>query len=265
MSETAKEGRYIYSVVSSEVESDLGDVGIEESRVHLVSFEDIAAVVHSCPAEPYVTKDDERAKGWVLEHSYVIDLATERFGTVLPFSFDVIFIGDDEAVRDWLEENYDLLKGELERVKGKAEYSVQIFCDEEKLTEKIVMADPELQRLKDSLEKMPKGTAYLYQKKLDLKIKEGLLEETARLAKELGAKIDELSDEVKIEKKVSWVPDKYKEKMMVASFSCLVRHDGVEALGDFLEEIDKEDESSVRFSGPWAPFSFVHLNKGTRR
>ena len=264
MSETAKEGRYIYSVVSSGPVSDLGDVGIEENRVRLVPFGDIAAVVHSCPAEPYVTKDDERAKEWVLEHSYVIDLATERFGTVLPFSFDVIFIGDDEAVRDWLEENYDLLKGELERVKGEAEYSVQIFCDEETLTEKIVTADPELQRLREGIEKMPKGTAYLYQKKLDLKIKEGLLEETARLAKELGAKIDELADEVKIEKKVSWVPDKYKEKMMIAAFSCLMRHDGVEAFGDLLEEIDKEDEYSVRFSGPWAPFSFVQL-KGTRR
>jgi hypothetical protein len=264
MSETAKEGRYIYSVVSSGPESDLGDVGIEENRVRLVPFGDIAAVVHSCLAEPYVTKDDERAKEWVLEHSYVIDLATERFGTVLPFSFDVIFIGDDEAVRDWLEENYDLLKGELERVKGEAEYTVQIFCDEEKLTEKIVTADSELQRLRDGIENMPKGTAYLYQKKLDLKIKDGLLEETARLAKELGAKIDELADEVKIEKKVSWVPDKYKEKMMIAAFSCLMRHDGVEAFGDLLEEIDKEDEYSVRFSGPWAPFSFVQL-KGTRR
>ncbi len=264
MSETAKEGRYIYSVVSSGPESDLGDVGIEENRVRLVPFGDIAAVVHSCLAEPYVTKDDERAKEWVLEHSYVIDLATERFGTVLPFSFDVIFIGDDEAVRDWLEENYDLLKGELERVKGEAEYTVQIFCDEEKLTEKIVTADSDLQRLRDGIENMPKGTAYLYQKKLDLKIKDGLLEETARLAKELGAKIDELADEVKIEKKVSWVPDKYKEKMMIAAFSCLMRHDGVEAFGDLLEEIDKEDEYSVRFSGPWAPFSFVQL-KGTRR
>jgi hypothetical protein len=263
MSETAKECRYIYSVVSSRAESDLGDVGIEESRVYLVPHGEIAAVVHSCTVEPYVTKDDEKAKEWVLEHSYVIDLATDRFGTVLPFSFDVIFLGDDEAVRGWLEENYDLLKGELERVKGKAEYSVQIFCDEEKLTEKILTANTELQRLRDGIEKMPKGTAYLYQKKLDLKIKEGLLEETARLAGELGAKIDELADEVKIEKKVSWVPDRYKDKMMIVAFSCLVRHDGVEALGDLLEEIDKEDESSVRFSGPWAPFSFVQL-KGSR-
>lgn len=264
MSEAAKEGRYIYSVVSCGVESDLGDVGIEESRVRLIPHGDIAAVVHSCPAEPYVTEDDEKAKEWVLEHSYVIDLATERFGTVLPFSFDIIFIGDDEVVRGWLEENYDLLKGELERVRGKAEYIVQIFCDEETLRERIVAADPELQRLRASIEKMPKGTAYLYQKKFDLKIKEGLLEETARLTKELGAKIDEIADEVKIETKVSWVPDEYKEMMMVAAFSCLVHHDGVEALGDLLEEVDKKEESSVRFSGPWAPFSFVQL-KGTGR
>jgi len=259
MSETVKEGRYVYSVVSSGVESDLGDVGIEDSRVYLVSHGEIAAVVHSCMAEPYVTKDDEKAKEWVLEHSYVIDLATDRFGTVLPFTFDIIFIGDDDSVRFWLEENYDLLKEELERVKDKAEYSVQIFCDENQITEKILTANPELKKLRDDIEKMPKGTAYLYQKKLDLKIKEKLLEETTRLAGKFSEEINKLADEIRIEKKVSWVPDKYKEKMMIAAFLCLVREDLVEELGNLLEEIDKGEGFAVRFSGPWAPFSFVQI------
>ena len=262
MNEAMKEGRYIYSVVSSAVESELGDVGIGESRVYLVPCGEIAAVVHSCVAEPYVTKDEEKAKEWVLEHSYVIDLATDRFGTLIPFSFGVIFIGDDDSVRFWLEENYDLLKEELEKVRGRSEYTVQIFCDEDLIKEKIVTSDPELLKLRDEIEKMPKGTAYIYQKKLGLKVKEELIKETNRLAGEFGVYIEELVDEVKIEKKVSWIPDKYKGMMMIAAFLCLVSDGNVDALGNLLDGIDKREGFSVRFSGPWAPFSFVQL-KGT--
>ncbi|HII07607.1 MAG TPA: GvpL/GvpF family gas vesicle protein [Methanotrichaceae archaeon] len=259
MSETAGEGRYIYSVVKADIESNLGDVGIENSNVYLVPNRDIAAVVHSCVAEPYTTHDDEKAKEWVLEHSYVIDCATNRFGTVLPISFDVIVAGDDDVVKDWLEDNYDFLKDELERVKDKAEYSVLIFCDEGQMADRIVSGNPELLKLKENIETMPKGTAYLYRRKFELKTKKELSEQVFKLAKDFSAEIRELVDSIKIEKKVSLVPEKYRGKMLVAALTCLVHHDRVEVLGNLLEEIDKREGLSVRFTGPWAPFSFVQL------
>jgi hypothetical protein len=50
--------------------------------------------------------------------------------------------------------------------------------------------------------------------------------------------------------------------MMIAAFLCLVSDGNVDALGNLLDGIDKREGFSVRFSGPWAPFSFVQL-KGT--
>ncbi len=44
---------------------------------------------------------------------------------------------------------------------------------------------------------------------------------------------------------------------MIMNLSCLVHKDRVVELGKELEKIEMNDGVSVRFSGPWAPFSFV--------
>jgi hypothetical protein len=59
----------------------------------------------------------------------VIDQAMKKFGSVLPFSFDVILKGDDSAIAMWLDKNYKILRENIENVQGKAEYTIQIYYD----------------------------------------------------------------------------------------------------------------------------------------
>lgn len=254
------DGRYVYSVVAGS-KFDFGNIGIKGCSVYTIPYKDIAVVVHSCLAEPYDTENDDEAKGWVLEHSYVIDCATKAFGTVLPFSFDVIIKGNDEAVRDWLSQNYDHLREELERVKGRAEYSIQIFFDEGPLSEAVLSQNPELSKLKADIDSMSKGTAYLYLRKLDLKIKEEVSKEISKLAEEFGSCIGEQADEVKVERKVPRVPENYRGKKLVVALNCLVRDEKVETLGNLLDDINGRKGFAVRFTGPWAPFSFARLKE----
>jgi len=254
-------GRYLYSVARTRDEVRLGVIGIEESPVYTVPFQDIAAVVHSCQPVPYGTKDQKLAEDWILEHNYVIDHATKRFGTVLPFSFDAIVRGDDEVIKGWLAENYEMLSTELHRVKDKDEYSVQIFYDDQKLKSRLLESDPGLKALKEKTEGMSPGKAYLLSRNLDIKLKDGLALELARLGVQFGKMVKELSDEVKADERKTWVPDKYKDKKMLASFSCLVHHDKVESLGLALDEINNMDGLAVRFTGPWAPFSFTEIGR----
>ncbi|TRZ68909.1 MAG: hypothetical protein D4Q77_00620 [Methanothrix sp.] len=259
--EQTEEGRYLYSIINSGAELSFGDIGIDDSDVYTIPHKDIAAVAHSCKARPYDTKDDEKVKEWILAHGYVIDQATKKFGTVLPFSFDVIVRGDDNTVKEWLDTNYNLFKGDLDRVEGKAEYSVQIFCDQEKLAEMIVSGDQEIAILKKKIEKMPKGVAYLLQRKLELKIKDGVSGEISRLAGDFGTKIRKHVWETKVEGKPSQVPEKYKDKMLVVALSCLVQDNNVGKLGRVLDEINHREGFAVRFTGPWAPFSFIRLKE----
>ena len=140
----AGEGRYLYCIINGGVEFNFGRIGIEDAEVYTIPYKDAAVVVHSCQAKPYVSKDEEKVKRWIFTHNYVIDKATELFGTVLPFSFDVIIKGDESTVKDWLSRNYGKFKEGLEKVKDKAEYTVQIFCDQDRLAEKILSEDEEL-------------------------------------------------------------------------------------------------------------------------
>jgi hypothetical protein len=255
------EGRYLYCIINSGVMLNLGSIGIEDSTVYTIPHEDIAAVVHSCKAMPYETNDNEKAKGWILAHNYVIDCATKKFGTVLPFSFDAIIKGNDDTLKDWLGKSCEKFEGELEKVKNKAEYSVQIFYEHEKLAEKLVNNDTELKGLKEKMEKMPKGAAYLLQRKYELKVKDAISAGIAKLAGEFGGRIREYAEEMKVQEKTSQVPEKYRDKKLIAALTLLVREDKVEKLGEVLEEINKRDGFAVRFTGPWAPFSFVGLKE----
>ncbi len=256
-----REGRYLYSVINSSAQLCFGDIGVNDNKVFTIPHKDIAAVVHSCQTEAHRTQDDGNAKEWILAHNYVIDYASKQFGTVLPFAFGTVVKGSDETVRNWLDENYEDLKNGLEKVKNKAEYSVQIFCDQDRLAKKLASSDQELKELKEKMEKMSKGAAYLIQRQFELKMKDAIAVEISMLATHCGSKIREHVEESKVEKKKSQVPEKYQGMKQIVALSCLVNEDKVEKLGEVLDEINNRDGFAVRFTGPWAPFSFVGLEK----
>ena len=251
------EARYLYCIAGGGEDLQLGNIGIEERMVYTIPRQDLAAVVHSCPPVPYNTSDNALAEGWVLEHSYVIDQAMKKFGTVLPFSFDVIIKGDDEVIRGWLDQNYERLQIELERLADRAEYSIQIFYDYDRYASEVLSGNCDLLSLKEKIEAQSRGKAYLLQRNLDLKLKDAVTSCVEKMAEMFGLEIESISDEVKAEERRSFVPEKYKDKKLMASFSCLVHRDKVDLLGLALEKINGLDGLAVRFTGPWAPFSFV--------
>jgi hypothetical protein len=254
-----QEGRYLYAVINSGAQLCFGDIGINDQKVFTISYENIAAVVHSCQAEAYKTTDNDKAKEWVLAHNYVIDYASKQFGTVLPFAFDCIIRGSDETIKNWLTRNYEKLTKELEKVENKAEYSIQFFCDQEKFQARVTNSDLELKEMKDKMDKASKGAAYLIQRQFELKMKDAVAIEISMLVNDLCSKIREHIDILKVDKNISHVPDKYKGMKQIAEFSCLVHYDKIENLGQALDEINKLDGFAVRFTGPWAPFSFVEI------
>src|SRR3989304_3647506 len=102
-----EEGRYLYCIVNGGNEKNLGQVGVENNLVYVVAFQDIGAVVHPCKAKPYETAVKEKAEEWILAHQYVIDLATEECGTVIPLTFDTILKGNNEVLKTWLSKEYN--------------------------------------------------------------------------------------------------------------------------------------------------------------
>lgn len=251
-----EEGVYLYCIVNSGESTEFGDVGIDDKLVYTVPHKDIGAVVHKCCAETYQTDDEEKAKDWILTHQYVIDLATGRCGTVIPLRFDTVFKGDDITVERWLREEYERLRGTLRKFKGKAEYGVQIYL-KKGYVEEMIENNREMATLRRSLEGRPKGSAYLLRKNLEKMVKVRKDVETRSLAKKFFEKIRGLVDELRLEKNVRDLPGKWKDELMILNLSCLVQHDRVNSLGDLLGEINSKPGFTVRFTGPWPPYSFV--------
>jgi len=251
-----EQGTYLYCIINSGEETNFGHMGIEDNFVYIVPFNDIGAVIHHCEAKPYKTEDKEKAAEWILTHQYVIDLATKEFGTVIPLTFDTIFKGGDKTVKQWLLEEHSELKALFEKFEGKAEYAVQIFV-ENGFVEKGTEENGEIRRLKKEIQSKPEGTAYLLQKKFERKLeveRKALADEYGR---NLYSQIRKLVDSLKIDSAERKMPQDWKGKQMILNLACLVRKDNIRNLGNMLGKVNKRDGFSVRFTGPWPPYSFA--------
>ena len=83
------DSRYLYCIAPKLEDMDLGEIGIDGSRVYTLAFKDIAAVVHDCPSLPYQGEEVVVSR-WILEHNGVVERVWQACGTVIPMSFDVI-------------------------------------------------------------------------------------------------------------------------------------------------------------------------------
>jgi len=85
--------------------------------------------------------------------------------------------------------------------------------------------------------------------------------EMIHLVEEFLVQISEQSDRLAVSDKPSWIPENFRDKKLLASYSCLVHKDKVDRLGEILDAINSLQGFRVRFTGPWAPFSFVDLQE----
>ncbi len=250
-----REGRYLYCIINSANKKNFGQVGVEDSYVSVVTFQDIGVVIHSCETKPYVTTSKEKAGEWILAHQFVIDLATEEYGTVIPLTFDTIFKGDDETLKEWLSKEYFQLKTLLMKLKGKAEYGVQIFL-ENGLIDETLNNKLEIQSLKKKIESTSRGAAYLIEKKLEKEIQLEKQLFIDRHARNLYAQIEKLVEEIKLGSINREVHGKWQGKQMVLNVTCLAQQEKIKSLGNTLGHL-KNEGFVVRFTGPWPPYSFA--------
>jgi hypothetical protein len=257
-STTAAEALYLYCVGDGAVEASFGNIGIEGNLVYTVSYKDVSAVVHKCPPEPYQSEDNEAVKGWVIAHQSVVDAAWEKFGTVLPSGFDTIIKSSEAAsaeenLKKWLEENYLRLRDRLDRVKGKAEFGVQIFWDRKSVGQHLLGTGEEFKRLNEEMKEKSLGTAYFYKQKIERALRKELEAKADEYFKEFYGRIKQHADDIRVEKTKRSESD----KQMLLNLSVLIRKDRINLLGEELAKVKETEGIEVRFTGPWPPYSFV--------
>lgn len=251
------DGRYLYCVAEGNKTMGFGNIGIEGNEVYTISHKDLCAVVHNCPAGPYKSENEETVKRWVMTHQNVVDKVWGIFGTVLPSGFDTIVKGDEgitpeENIRKWLEDDYEHLKQKIDKVRGKAEYGIQVCWDPKVVGDEIAETNQEIKKLKEEMESKSKGTAYMIKQKLENAIKKEMEKKADKYFKDFYDRIKKHVDDVRVEK-----TKKVGEGQMLMNLSCLVYKDKTSELGEELGKINEMEGVSVRFTGPWPPYSFV--------
>ena len=252
-------GRYVYCIVEGSERVNFGKIGLEGNDVYTIPYNDLCVVVHNCLAEPYRSQNKNVVKQWILIHQKVIDTAWERCGNVLPMGFDIIIRGNENTdpevhMRNWLRNDYENLKAKMERVRGKAEYGVQIFWDSKVMCQKITKENHEIKELNQEIKSKPIGLAYMYRQKLEDLLKKEMEKQADEYFRDFYDRIKPYVEELRIEK-TKKADDKNKQMFM--NLSCLLRKYDSQRLGEKLERINALKGFSVRYTGPWPPYSFV--------
>lgn len=249
-------GCYVYCVTRASEEVSLGAIGIDGREVYTVVHNDLCALVHRCPAQPYQSDDSDIATAWVLAHHRVVDAAWQRWGTVLPLTFNTIIAAGDRSAEEnlvaWLETECESLKSRLDALTGKAEYGVQVFWDPSIVARKIAEASPDIRKLEKEIQAKPRGVAYMYRQKLEAMLKNEMETAAAKESRELYDRLSRRVNNIHVEK-----AKKAEEgRQMLMNLSCLV---SVEKYGDLeaeLDEVRSREGFFVRVAGPFPPYSF---------
>lgn len=249
---------YLYCVATGSRDEPLEIKGLGGGEVFTVASQGICAVVQECDKGFFSSEDSKLISEWILAHQAVVDLAWERYETVVPFSFDTIVIAKDdkparENLLEWLEKERDSLKTKIERFRGKAEYGVQISWNPAVIAHRVTRNDTEVQKLEEEICSKSSGTAYLLGQKLEKLLGQRMEQAADVYFKEFFQKIRTCVEEIQVGK----VKKEEPPRQMLANLSCLLPKEDVPKLGEKLDEIGKIEGFFVRFTGPWPPYSFV--------
>lgn len=250
-------GLYVYCVICSDENVSPVAAGIEGCQVYTVPHNDLCALVHDCPAQPYQSNDPKVVAAWVMAHHQVVETAWQRWGMVLPMKFNTIIRGEEgtaeQNLRAWLEKEYRSLKGKLEALAGKAEYSFQVFWDIAVVAKKVADASPEIRKLQEEISAKPRGVAYMYRQKLEAMLKKEMEAKAAEDFKQLYNRLNPWVDNIHVEK----TKGAEEGRQMLLNLSCLVSMEKYPELEvELNNQMGKMEGFSFRLVGPLPPYSF---------
>lgn len=257
------EGRYLYCVVSVDHESPVEGfeaTGVSDEPVSVVTNGGIGAVVHPCE-EVYDSADLGRVRRWLVRHQSVVDDAGEAFGTPIPFQFDTILRGDDEAVGEWLAAEGDRLQDLLDSLAGHWEYRVEVVERDSPSADRLEETDEELADLRERIDGTGEGTGFLvekqYEKRVETLRKRRRSELTADLADRLAEHAREVHELDRSPVADLAEGDGESEGETICRLTLLVAEESEEAVGAALDPVADREGIEVRFTGPWPPYTFV--------
>ncbi|MFD1562134.1 gas vesicle protein GvpL [Haloarchaeobius amylolyticus] len=257
-------GRYLYCLVQADEDATLETTGVDGESVSIVVADGIGAVVHACDGI-YDSADLAQIRRWLVRHQTVVDEAGQAFGTPIPFQFDTILKGDDDAVREWLREESATLERALTGLADHWEYRVEVVEVDPIDDEALIERDERLQELDERIGDAEEGTAFLLEKQFDQRLAERRAARRESLTADLEKRLAVEAREVHALERspsASLANDVVGDSSSdggdtLCRLTLLAHEDDEGAIGSILDDVAANDGLEVRFTGPWPPYTFA--------
>jgi len=143
------------------------------ARLEAVEGGGLAAVVSAVPLAEYGEEslearltDAEWTAARAMRHESVVEHFAARGRGVVPLRFGTIYLTRSRVARMLAEKEAELRRT-VERLRGREEWGVQIYCDRVRLREQIASVSERLREMSEQASKVSPGQGYLMRKKIE--------------------------------------------------------------------------------------------------
>jgi hypothetical protein len=194
-----------------------------------------------------------------MRHERVVDYFARR-ASVVPLRFGTIYL-ERARVLKMLRERGEELRSVIERLRGREEWGVNVFCDRKALLESIVEFSPRLRELNEQAANASPGQAYLMRKKMEamrsdearaeVKRTVAHIEQELRASSEGAASLRVLKDEAG------------ELGELAGKLAFLVERERFAEFRGKAERLAQETDGlgfRLELTGPWPAYNFVGSN-----
>lgn len=260
-------GYYVYciaeSVAAQQLDTGSFPVAIEDdAKLEWIAINDLAALASAVSLESYGEEalaehlaDATWTAVHAMRHETVVEYVAKRM-TVVPLRFGTIYL-ERVRIEQMLAEKGRELTEIIERLRGREEWGVNVYCDRTKLAASITSVSPRLRELAQQAEAASPGQSYLMQKKID-----ALRVDEARAAlngiiDQIEKTLNEQADDAKRLRILKVEATEHGE--LKAKFAFLVKRSEFEEFRAAAEQLAAENlDAGVRLelTGPWPAYNF---------
>lgn len=275
-----KTGVYLYCI-REKTDSKLPAEGLGGDEIFTVSEQDVEAVVSKISSEGFdleeIQKEAPEDSTWTEEKALHEKVTEEAMGlqfppypwsedplkntnpeAIIPMKFGTIF-KTKENLEKTLKKHYTHFKEDLEKLKGKQEWSVKSYLNRQAFEKEVKKISTVVQKKEKEIAQIPEGMAYFMKKEID----DTVSKEADKILQNFGESFFETlkqHTEAGANGKILEKELTGKSPPLVLNMMCLVSE---EKLKDFIKEIDNLNEEykprgfNFEYSGPWPPYNFI--------
>lgn len=235
------------------------DAGIDDiSPLLTLELGGIVAVIGEIDAGEF-NEQNLQSMEWVRQRAYRHAALVEKImgsSSVLPVKFGTIFDSTESLTR-LLTQHRERIAAFLEKLRGKSEWSVKAYLDEERARSSVSEENPAIQARIATMSSAP-GARYLQQKQVDVMLDAALRVWVADQARNMG---DALSDHAVETAELRLLSSEAsgRPERMVFNGSFLLADPILPAFRaalSALHEAGSEDGLTLELKGPWPPYNF---------